>query len=85
MCLKKAPAPREEPKERTVIMLGINGAGKTKILERLAIRPEERLTTELSTSSSPTTGINIQQMLHGNTKFEFWEVSTALMWVATRI
>jgi hypothetical protein len=74
LCLKKRPPEKEEMEEKTVLMLGVDGSGKTTILERLSIRPEEKLTKELAMESLPTTGINIQQVIHKNIKFEFWEV-----------
>ncbi|CAH8541132.1 unnamed protein product [Heterobilharzia americana] len=53
-------------KERRILILGLDGAGKTTILYRLQVG--EVVTT------IPTIGFNVETVVHKNLKFQVWDL-----------
>ncbi|KAI3383544.1 hypothetical protein SNEBB_005352 [Seison nebaliae] len=54
------------PKERRILILGLDGAGKTTILYRLQVG--EVVTT------IPTIGFNVETVIYKNLKFQVWDL-----------
>ena len=57
-------------KERRILILGLDGAGKTTILYRLQV--SEVVTT------IPTIGFNVETVQYKNLKFQVWDLGTNL-------
>ena len=55
-------------KERRILILGLDGAGKTTILYRLQV--SEVVTT------IPTIGFNVETVQYKNLKFQVWDLGT---------
>ena len=55
--------------EKRFLILGLDGAGKTSILNRLASRD--------FSETIPTVGLNAEQIVYQNTSFAFWDVGGA--------
>ena len=58
----------DAPLELRVVMLGLNGAGKTTILTHLSPG------NETIHSTNPTLGFNVDMIPHKNMEFTIWDV-----------